>query len=117
MEHRRPGGHLGQVGALAFAPDGRTLASGDEEGDIRLWDTDSGPSLRTELSANSGTINRIVFAPDGHTLASAAFDGNARLWETDLVRATRDLCRHAGSPLTQDEWHVYLPGISYRPPC
>jgi WD40 repeat protein len=32
------GGHAGQVLAVAYAPDGGTLASGDDDGTVRIWD-------------------------------------------------------------------------------
>ncbi len=38
-------GHLHPVLSLAFAPDGRTLASGDQEGSVRLWDLASGTGV------------------------------------------------------------------------
>jgi WD40 repeat protein len=39
---RRAKGHYGGVMGCAFAPDGGTLASADNEGSARLWDPASG---------------------------------------------------------------------------
>ena len=67
----RLAGHGGEVSALAFAPDGRTLASASRT--VRLWDLASGAETR-RLAGHNGPVNALAFAPDGGTLASAGDD-------------------------------------------
>src|SRR5262249_12663397 len=57
------------VHAVAFSPDGATLAAGGSAGVIRLWDISSG-ELRHRFSGHVGAVRRLAFAPDGRTLAS-----------------------------------------------
>ena len=70
------------VQAIAFSPDGRTLASsGYSPNDvIRLWDTDTG-KLRGTLEGY-GEILALAFSPDGTILASSerGADHLIRLW-------------------------------------
>jgi WD40 repeat protein len=67
------------VGALAFSPDGATLAGGCIDGVIRLWDLASG-DLRLNFSGHTAEIRRLAIAPDGRTLASLGEDNFLNLW-------------------------------------
>ena len=64
-------GHERDVRALALSPDGRTLASGDQVGTVRLWDLRTGAAL-CDLNGHALSISRLVFSADGSLLASAA---------------------------------------------
>ena len=64
---------------LAFAPDGKTLASGHEK-DIKLWDVASGKELTT-LKGHQKDVMELCFAPNGKVLASSAHDRTVRLWD------------------------------------
>jgi eukaryotic-like serine/threonine-protein kinase len=73
-------GHQGEAYSVAFAPDGRTLASGGKDGRIRLWDAGT-LQPRAEWASGQVEVNEVAFAPDGHTLASAGDDGTVCLWD------------------------------------
>jgi WD40 repeat protein len=57
---------------VAFSRDGLTLASGDCDGQIRLWDVNDGRCIRELGDRRFAGIFSITFAPDGETIASAA---------------------------------------------
>ncbi|MEV0224069.1 WD40 repeat domain-containing protein [Streptomyces sp. NPDC050704] len=76
--------HEDAVPAVAFAPDGRTLASGSKDGALRLWDVSEPerPTLLGEpLDAHEGGVLTVAFAPDGRTLATGGEDDTVRLWD------------------------------------
>jgi eukaryotic-like serine/threonine-protein kinase len=87
-------GHERNVLVMARSPDGRTLASGDEVGDIRVWDARNGSPVSV-LKGHSRAVTRLVFSADCSLLASAAdTDSHGRsevfLWE---VTSGRELAR------------------------
>jgi WD40 repeat protein len=83
------GGHQNRVHALAFAPQGRMLASVDGRGQrVRLWDLDRG-----EVAAHIDSARRVrslAFAPGDHfALVFADTLGNVHLWDLDADRERR----------------------------
>jgi WD40 repeat protein/serine/threonine protein kinase len=92
------------ITALAFSPDGKTLAcaAGFDDSDISLWDVDRGKELIPRLKGDpsgvrghSNWVSSIVFWPDGKTLASSSSDQTIRTWDlatrtcTDTMRGHR----------------------------
>jgi WD40 repeat protein len=86
---------------LAFSPDGKTLAVGDN-GVVRLWDVQSGRQRdsfkgRTSSEGLPLGITCLAFSPDGGTLAAGNGDGTITLLEAHSGRGHAVLQRHRGT--------------------
>src|SRR5262249_2937727 len=66
--------------ALAFAPDGRTLAASCTDSTLRFWNVGSGQE-HPRLDGEQGYVSSLVFTLDGRRLATGGEDGTILLWD------------------------------------
>ena len=103
-------GHKSAVSAVAFSPDGHTIASASAN-QIRVWDTETGQPLYT-LPGHTRVVLDIEFSPDGSRLASASADGTVRLFVLPIEELVELARSRLTRSLTDAECQLYLHAAS-----
>jgi WD40 repeat protein len=65
---------------VAWAPDGRRIATGHADGTVRMWDGRSGEPQLT-LFGHRSLVTSLDWSPDGSRLLTGSEDGTAKVWE------------------------------------
>jgi WD40 repeat protein len=77
------------VWGIDWSPDGRSIATAEYDGYIKVWDTLTGGLLKIYHSGWMGTnAFNVAWSPDGGWLASSHRDGRVRIWALDSVEGT-----------------------------
>jgi WD40 repeat protein len=82
-------GHAKEVSTAAFAPDGKTLATGSWDRTVKLWDVASGEELAT-LTGHGDRVHSVAFTRDGKRLATASRDV-IKIWDVAQRREVQTI--------------------------
>ncbi|HMZ06268.1 MAG TPA: protein kinase [Anaerolineales bacterium] len=73
------------ITAIDFSPDSQLLASGDRDGLIQIWNTETWEEAASPLSGHTKTIVDLAFSSDGAKLASISEDNLLIQWNVNAT--------------------------------
>ncbi|KAK7082129.1 U3 snoRNP protein [Halocaridina rubra] len=76
-------GHFNNMRVVIYSPDGLHLATGGEDGKVKLWSTQSSFCFVT-FSEHTSAVTGLAFTQSGKAILSSSFDGTVRAF--DLIR-------------------------------
>ncbi|KAG0745523.1 hypothetical protein G6F57_007394 [Rhizopus arrhizus] len=78
------------IRSVSFSPDGKYLATGAEDKQIRIWDI-AKKRIRGVLTGHEQDIYSLEFSRDGRILVSGSGDRTARIWDWQSLRCLHEL--------------------------
>ena len=129
-------GHLGAVSGVSFSPDGTRIATGSDDGTVKVWDARTGApllDLKDPTSGRSETkrlawsdpgrvpdsidtttgILSVSFSPDGTRIVAGTTD-NSRVWDARTGTLLLDLKVYTTRPISNRDWR-YVYSASFSP--
>jgi WD40 repeat protein len=88
--------HNSEVECAAFNPNSEVLVTGDDDGAVKAWHTQTGEPF-LDLPGHTGRVTAIAFNPiDNERLVTASADGTARIWHSGTGELAAELAGHTG---------------------
>ena len=111
-------GYTKQFTTLVFARDSNTLASGDETGNIQLWNTDT-PTKRSMIKTGNNRIDGLAFTTDSRSVISISY-GDITVWDVATKKQIAshiipEVNSHLGSLSFPDDTIIVLEALSFTP--
>ena len=91
-------GHGGTVRSVACSPEGSLIASGSDDGTVRVWNTQTGEEALSPSRSGDGPVLSVDFARNGRWVASGTEAGIVCVWNVTQAHAShRRLSGHSGA--------------------
>src|SRR5262249_28681687 len=87
--------HQGEVGSVAYSPDGKHIVSSGRDGTVRIWDAVTGEAGLV-LRGHQDKVGTSTYSPDGKWILSSGGDGTVREWDATTGEAGPVLHGHQG---------------------
>ncbi|KAG2111119.1 WD40-repeat-containing domain protein [Suillus clintonianus] len=97
------------VWTMSLSPNGKTVASGNVDGTVRLWDVETGMVI-SKWRGHTQTVQSVCWSPNGERVVSGSFDGTAKVWD---VESGEPVLALGLNPIQTGHESVYA--VSYSP--
>ena len=110
---RRVTSGAGLASCIAFRPDGQQLASGYDDGVIKVWEANTGREVIATMG-HEAMIFDLDYTPDGQHIVSGSIDGIIKVWEAD--KASECLCIDINASIENTKpRHESVTGVAMNP--
>lgn len=83
-------GHANNIACLCYSPEGQFLATGGQDGKLKLWNIDSGFCFET-IEEHASAITAVSFGGNQKFVLSASLDGSVRAYNMKTYNRFRIL--------------------------
>lgn len=94
--------HASTIAAVRWSPDGTRLASGDDDGIVKIWSTIPGNIVH--YLEGGQPLHALGPSPDGKWIATGTEGGDVLIWEVATAALVRTI-KHGGSAINALVWH------------
>ena len=77
--------HEAGISSVAYSPTGDIIASGADDGTIKLWSIKTGRKI-VAFEGHGNRVYSVTYSPTGDMIASGADDGTIKLWSIEAER-------------------------------
>ncbi len=81
--------------AIVINPDGKIIATGNDDGIVRFWNLETGEFIQ-DLRGHTNWIRSLAWSPDGKFIASASEDETIQIWDPSNGQCLQILRGHTG---------------------
>ena len=106
----KPGVHGDTIYDLALSPDGKRLASGSADKQLKVWDATTLDLLKA-IEGHTGFVLTLAFSPNGQKLASAGDDEQVKIWAMDNWKQVHNLAESRPTRAITDLLWIHDDGI------
>ncbi len=98
---------------ISFSPDGKKVLAGDYDGNLKLWDAETGELLKMWIGHDPNKVTTVGFSPDGTKMASGGEDDMVKVWDMKTGQLLQTLYQVTIYSLAFSPDGNYLLGGSY----